>query len=158
MSFLTRVFRPCVAGLLGVFAVFLATNPRLRAEDSGARVKAEHEIETTSAWESFEKKDYKAAIAHAEKVIDKYAPVAARMQNQLTVSKESPPLGRVSEVDAKLVHNHGPLNDVAACWFIRGRAEHKLGLKDNAKTSFQEASKLVSLARHPSASRRPSSR
>jgi tetratricopeptide (TPR) repeat protein len=103
---------------------------------------AEHQVETTAAWGALDAKDYKGAMRHADAVIDKYAPVAARLQQELTDLKETVPSGGVTKQEEEAIHQRGPLNDCAAAYFIKGRASHKLGLDGIAKESFREASRL----------------
>jgi tetratricopeptide (TPR) repeat protein len=104
--------------------------------------RAEHEIETTAAWKALEEKAYKQATQHAELVIDKFAPVASRLQKQLSETKEIPPVGSVTPEQEKAIHLRGPLNDVGAAYFICGKAAYKLGQNEKAREHFQEAAKL----------------
>ena len=127
----------------GVAILFFTAAGRCDEPQVGkTQARAEHEIETTAAWEALVSEDYKGAIRHAEVVIDKYSPVAARMQQQLTDAKGVPPVGAVTPEQEKAIHLRGPLNDVGACHLICAKAAHKLGMAEKAKSSFQQAAKL----------------
>ncbi len=140
-----RSCNPWVArSLMYGFAVLLfsAAGRCDEKRGNGAQPRAEHEVLTTAAWEALEARDYKGAIRQSELVVDKYAPVASRMQQQLMDAKDVPPVGTVTAEQEKAIHLRGPLNDVGAAHFICARAAYKLGLADKAKSSFQQAAKL----------------
>ncbi len=53
------------------------------------------------------------------------------------------PTGAVNDEEKKRIDSHGLLNDVGACYFIKGQAAEKLGRKDEAKQAYGEAKKLT---------------
>lgn len=99
---------------------------------------------TNSAWEAFNKGNFEQAISAARKCINKFKGGADREQNELESSKSSlPPKGSVSEEIKKVIWARGLLNDVATCYFIKGRSAENLGRIDEARQSYQEASKYT---------------
>jgi tetratricopeptide (TPR) repeat protein len=99
---------------------------------------------TEAAWDAYNKGNYEQAISTAQKCINEFKGSADREQNELASSKTPlPPKGSVSEEVKKSIWARGLLNDVATCYFIKGRSEEYLGRLDEAKKSYQEASKYT---------------
>lgn len=99
---------------------------------------------TNTAWEAFNKGNYEQAISASLKCINEFKGSADRQQNELESSKAPlPPKGSVSEETKKIIWARGLLNDVATCYFIKGRSAEYLGRIDEAKQSYREASKYT---------------
>ena len=105
--------------------------------------KPEHEVKTTAAWVALAKNDFELAVKHADKVINQFAPAAARMEQQAKDGAAKIPVGAVSAEKEREIFSRGVLNDVAACQFIKAQALHKLGRPEEAKAAFTQASKLT---------------
>src|SRR5438270_355496 len=101
-----------------------------------------HEKETALAWEAYAKGDYQEAIKHADVCIQEFRGAAARKQAELDAKKESVPNGGVTDEQRKAVHQNGPINDVAAAYYVKGRSAHKLGQKDEALKAMAAAEKF----------------
>lgn len=80
------------------------------------------------AWTGFNSKNFTAAIGAAEQCIDDFLPRALRLQADLTKAGEKvPPTGPVAAAaDKKRIFARGLLNDVAAAYFVKGRAAETL--------------------------------
>lgn len=93
---------------------------------------------TEQAWNAYNNADNESAIQKAELCIKEFRRTADALQQALKDKKETfPPVGEIPEEPQKrAVFNHGPLNDVATCYFLVGEAHLKLaeGLKGDAKT------------------------
>ena len=128
--------------LFGVFLILVsAAIFSVRATQPSLPLNAEL---TNAAWEAFNKGNYEQAISASQKCINEFKGSADREQKELESSKTPlPPKGRVSEVIKKTILDRGLLNDVATCYFIKGRSAEYLGRIDEAKQSYQEASKYT---------------
>lgn len=95
---------------------------------------------TTAAWNAFNKGEYREAIKKVEECIDNFEPSALREQRELERSNtQLPPIGMVSDDAKKMIFKRGLLNDVATCWFIKGRSLEKLGRKQEAIQAYRRA-------------------
>jgi len=95
---------------------------------------------TTAAWDFYNKKDYRAAIAKAQECIQEFQGSANREQAELKGQLAPvPPTGKVSEEDKATIFQRGLLNDVATCFFIQGRSAESLGLLEDAKRAYHQA-------------------
>jgi hypothetical protein len=108
---------------------------------SAAAEKPLHEREAGAAWKAFQKGQFQDAITHAAICIREFRGVAARKQAELKKAGTVVPVGVVDAQQKKLVFANGPLNDVATCYYIKGRAAHKLGQMDVAAVALAEAMK-----------------
>jgi len=99
---------------------------------------------TNAAWRAFGAKDFNGAIKNAEECIDEFQPAALREQEQLE-KDETPafPVGKVDKETEKTLLRRGLLNDVATCWFIKGRSLEKLGRTQEALNAFRQAEKYT---------------
>ncbi len=105
---------------------------------------SQNERWTLNAWRAFERRDYLAAIASAEQVIDQYAGVAERQQAELQKqTKPLPAVGKVSPWVAAQIFPRGLLNDVASCYWIAGQSYERQGQGCRAKAAYIAASKLT---------------
>jgi tetratricopeptide (TPR) repeat protein len=95
---------------------------------------------TVQAWNAFNAGKWDEAIAHTDKCIAQYAEAAAAAQAELLMSAVAlPPVGPVPSDVRLRVSNRGPLNDVATCYYIRGRAAENLGRAELAAAAYKEA-------------------
>ena len=98
---------------------------------------------TTEAWDAFNKGDYQNAIIYADKCIDEYRPNADREETQLENSRAPiPPKGRATGAEKNAIWARALLNDVATCYYIKGRSFENLGQKDKA-AAYKAASKYI---------------
>lgn len=99
---------------------------------------------TNAAWKAFNKGDYKEAIKKAEQCIEEFEPSALKEQKELEKNNTpQPPKGKVSEDVKKVILNRGLLNDVATCWFIKGRSFEKLRKNQEAIQAYGNAAKYT---------------
>ncbi len=96
---------------------------------------------TTKAWHAFNKKNYKEAIKWAEQCIEEFEPSAIREQKNLGKNNVPlPPIGKVkSENERTEIFHRGLLNDVATCWYVKGRSLEKLEKTGEAIKAYQRA-------------------
>lgn len=99
---------------------------------------------TNQAWEAFNNGDHEHAISYAEKCINEFLGGAERIQLQLKKENATlPPTGIVSDQEKETIFALGLINDVATCFFIRGRSEEALGHKEEAIKVYEAASKYT---------------
>ena len=97
----------------------------------------------TAAWEALTDGKYETAITNANQWINGFHGQATQLQEKLQKEKADFPTGAVSdEVKTKILEN-GVLNNVAACYFIKGEASDKLGRTEDARKAYTEAKKLT---------------
>jgi hypothetical protein len=65
------------------------------------------------------------------------------MQKALSTQGVQLPVGAVSDDMKQKIFENGLLNDVATCWFIRGRSAEESGDRISAIRAYQEATKLT---------------
>ena len=102
-----------------------------------AAEESEHQRLTREAWDKLKAKKYSEAISTADECIQQFRHTAERIQSELKATKEPEP-PRVVEDEAlkRKIFSWGPLNDVAACYFIKGEASEKLAKNsDNSKAT-----------------------
>jgi hypothetical protein len=128
--------------LLAVAVVLIGTWD-FRHEVAAVETKAKHQIETEAAWNAFRNGDYKEATRHAADCIDDFFPTAMGMEKKLREKKVLVPVDEVREAERQQIFQNGPLNDVAACWYIRGRAAEYSNDSAEAKKAFQQASRYT---------------
>lgn len=96
---------------------------------------------TTAAWTAFNKKDYRAAIEKATECVNEFQGAANREQAELKgQGAPQPPEGEASVEEQTVIFARGLLNDVATCFYIQGRSAEYLGLIEDAKRAYQQAS------------------
>jgi tetratricopeptide (TPR) repeat protein len=94
---------------------------------------------TNDAWLALNKGDYKSAIDKANKCVDEFGPLAEEQEHALDASNtQIPPNGTVNEIVKKDILNRGLLNDVATCWFIKGRSLEKLGKNSESIQAYKK--------------------
>lgn len=121
-------------GLLGI---------TLTASSQQANDVTKNEELTTAAWNSFNAGKYEEAIKKASICIDEFQGQADRLQAKLQKEKPEPPTGSVNKSVKEKILANGPLNDVAACYFIKGRSAEKLGKKEDAMRAYEAAQKYT---------------
>ncbi len=137
----TKGFRTW-SSLLGV--VLLAISAGIFITRALTEPQAMNSRLTTEAWEAFNKSDFDTAIARAESCINEFKGAADKEQERLDKNHfPAPPTGTVSESDKKVIGARGLLNDVATCFFIKGRSAENLERRGDAKAAYQEASKYT---------------
>ena len=87
----------------------------------------QHERETRAAWQALQEGKLQDAIRHADICIREFRGAAARKQASLAGAGVIVPVGVVDERRMKSIFANGPLNDVATCYYIKGRAAHAMG-------------------------------
>ena len=105
--------------------------------------KGLNEKATAAAWEAFNSNKFEAAITNAVLCIEEFRGAATRIQTKLEKEKAVVPNGAVAKEEEKKIHENGLLNDVATCYFIKGRAAEKLKRNEDAKKAYQEAKKYT---------------
>ena len=112
-------------------------------EMSDEKRKPLNERFTTAAWAAFNTGKYEEAIAQADKCIGEFQGMANRLQAQLEGEHVSIPIGSVFEEQKAQIYKNGLLNDVATCFFIRGRSAEALGHKDEARKAYEAAERYT---------------
>ncbi len=97
---------------------------------------------TNAVWEAYNNGNFEQAIRKADECIDEFEPSALREQNDLERSNASlPPVGKVAEEEKEKITKRGLLNDVATCWFLKGRSLERLGRTQEAIQAYCKAAK-----------------
>jgi tetratricopeptide (TPR) repeat protein len=97
-----------------------------------------------AAWDAFNEQDFSRAIANAEKCIGEFRGAADREQDSLEkAGTPLPPKGKVANDAKALILSRGLLNDVATCYYIKGRSAQELGRRDEARGAFEAAAKYT---------------
>ncbi len=121
-----------------------ASNYLLAQEDPKSKpVPSRNEQLTSEAWKALEKKTFQEAIAKADRCIESFEASAVKLQKELEKANARVPKGEVTEAEKKVVHKNGLLNDVAACYFIKGKAHEGLKEKDAAIAAYKAAATLT---------------
>ena len=99
---------------------------------------------TVGAFKALEAKKYELAVSKAEEVIGEFAGIASDRQKKLENEKaQEPPIGKLTDEQKAALFQEGLLNDVAACYFIKGRALEHLRRNTEARTNYEAAAKLT---------------
>ena len=122
---------------VGVLLVLALSLSAAVAEDLPGRVKGATRPKTSpgyssytlvsAAWDAFNGKENRRAIALANQCVKDYAAAAVDQQKSL---RELPP--------ANMINDYWALNDVATALFIRGRALEKLNDSGAARITYAE--------------------
>jgi hypothetical protein len=103
---------------------------------SNVRITSAQQQCVKDAWNAFNNKNYKSAIASADICIDEFGKKALRIQDSLTYT---PPVGKVSKEEKEKIFDNGLLNDVATACYIKGRSAEYLFKKDKiANKEYQQ--------------------
>jgi hypothetical protein len=105
--------------------------------------KSISEQATADAWDAYNSGKFETAITNADICIDESRGQAIRLQAKLEKEKPELPTGEVSDDVKKKIFANGPLNDVATCYFIKGRSEEKLAKKEDAVKAYEETKKYT---------------
>lgn len=98
---------------------------------------------TNAAWDAYNRSDFEQAIKAADKCIDEFQGDADRKQASLEGEHPTIPVGKVSKDEKKKILANGVLNDVATCFFIKGRSAENLKRMDDAKQAYKAAAKYI---------------
>ena len=102
-----------------------------------------NERATAAAWMALEAEKFESAIKSADDCIGEFRGAAKRAQEKLEKEKAVIPANPTTEEQKQKIFENGLLNDVATCYFIKGRAAEKLGRKEDAKKAYEEARRLT---------------
>lgn len=129
-----------LAMILGIILILISASIfTYRAYYAGLNIKL-----TASAWEAFEGGQYNSAIRIADDCIKGFQKKADRQQAELeSKNVPIPATGMVSEAEKEVLADWGLLNDVATCFYIKGQAWEKLGLKEDAIQAYQAVLKYT---------------
>lgn len=125
--------------LLSIFLIMVSASIFAVRAFSGQEQPPNAEL-TIRAWDAINKGKNEQAIIIAERCINEFHGAADRMQAQLL--KDSIPLpsnSGIADNEKQTVLARGLLNDVAACFYIKGRAAENLGIKEEARQAYREA-------------------
>lgn len=86
---------------------------------------------------------YQEAIAKADELIEEFEARAEEKQNWLIENKvEVPKEGKLTEEQKEKVFDFGPLHEVSAAWWIKGRSLQELGQIQEAIAAYESASEF----------------
>jgi tetratricopeptide (TPR) repeat protein len=102
-----------------------------------------HAVLAAQAGEALDAGRNEEVIDLAQECIDSFEPAARRLQEDLERTQPDLPTGSVSRAVRDEILNHGPLNDVAACYFYLGQAHRKLGQLDEARQAYESAAEFT---------------
>lgn len=101
---------------------------------------------TADAWAALNAGKFEEAIVKADACIVKFRGEAEALQEKLHQAKADIPVGAVTDDQKKKIHANGLLNDVATCYFIKGKAAEALARKEDARRAY-EGARALSYAR-----------
>jgi tetratricopeptide (TPR) repeat protein len=98
-----------------------------------------------TVWEAYNKKQYQEAIARANELIDEFGNDASEKQRELTAENADapPPKGKVGKSEKEKIFALGPLHEVAAAWWVKGRCFEKEGKRERALEAYKKASEYT---------------
>ena len=93
------------------------------------------------AMPAYNEENYRSAMDKAAQCIEEFKMTADSLQSDLNErSVALHPTGEVLDNDIrKKIFARGPLNDVATCYWIKGRSAEELGDMDKARDAYQAA-------------------
>lgn len=106
-------------------------------------VAARNEELTSAAWKALDLDNFREAIAKADKCIEAFEASALKIQKQLESAGTRVPKGDVTEEEKKAVHQNGLLNDVATCYFIKGKSFEGLKQKQSAIIAYKATARFT---------------
>jgi len=112
--------------LLALLAMFGALPGASARDPAPAMAKDSSGALATEAWSAFERKDYAAARASAERCQSLYGAQAAEMQAKLTALP-----------DKESAHDQWALNDVGTCTFLLGKVAEAEGKNEEAMAAYK---------------------
>jgi hypothetical protein len=93
---------------------------------------------TSAAWDAFNHHRHEDAISAADRCIQEFKEEADRRQADLKEQKsKQPPVGKVNDNHRKDILGQGVLNDVATCYWIKGRSAELLHRNDEAREDYR---------------------
>jgi hypothetical protein len=98
---------------------------------------------TSHAWDALNAGSYQMAISNADLCISQFGGQARLLQEQLQSEKAVLPINPDNNEDRRKIFANGLLNDVAACFYIKGEAYQKLGQTNEAILAFSGATNLT---------------
>lgn len=100
----------------------------------------------SDVWNAFNKAkakngdSYRDAISKADALINEYEPGAKVRQKELLDGKVNvPEPGRRSEEEKHIIWSFGPLHEVSAAWWVKGRSLEALGRTPEAIRAYEQA-------------------
>jgi hypothetical protein len=99
---------------------------------------------TTIAWRHYQAKRYHCVVRYANECIDEFLLEAEKIQKELISSEAAAPIaGSPPDIASKeAILKRGPLNDVATCYYMKGRALEKSSKGDEAASAYDHARRL----------------
>jgi len=98
----------------------------------------------SAAFDALNKDDFPRAIANADRCISEFGGAADQEQDKLEKAKiPIPGTGKVPDQEKQVIFSRGLLNDVATCFFIKGKAAESLGQQGIAISSYEEAARYT---------------
>jgi hypothetical protein len=134
----TNLLVAILVGLVSIQALAQTNKPSPSNPTNSVDEKA-----ISTAWEALAGNKFEVAITNANLWINGFHAQATQLQEKLQKEKADLPTGAVSDdVKTKILEN-GVLNNVAACYFIKGEATIALGRTEDARKAYAEAKKLT---------------
>jgi hypothetical protein len=90
---------------------------------------------TQAAWYGLEHEKYDFAVAASDECVGRFGRTAERLEKSLASAPE-PPVGKVPDDVRDSILRNGVLNDVATCYWIKGRAEQISHNLENAREAY----------------------
>ncbi len=126
--------------LLVSVCLLLPASESVAAANSSGQDEAEtpRNVElTNAAWDAFKQHKYEAAIVAADRCIQRFKGEADKAQAELEKNHATPlPTGKVNKEQKKAIFDQGLLNDVATCYWIKGRSAQLLKRNDEAREAY----------------------
>ena len=133
-----------VSNTVRIISVWVGLIPLLGTAIFAEEEQPPHVQLTAAAWDALNSGTFERSIAKADKCIEKFVEVAKKEQQELENHKTpKPPTGTVTEEEKATVLHRGPLNDVATCYYIKGRALEALKRMEDAKRAYDAARRLT---------------
>jgi|GEM_PF-1908839 len=95
---------------------------------------------TLAAWSFFESERYHLALTVTDRCTTNFGKQAKDLQNTLAnTSAPQPPVGTVPPAEQEPIFRNGVLNDVATCYWIKGRSAQNLHQNESARQALTAA-------------------
>jgi hypothetical protein len=134
----TNLLVAILVGLVSIQALAQTNTPSPSNLTNSVNEKA-----ISAAWEALASNKFEVAITNANLWINGFHGQATQLQEKLQKEKADYPTGAVSDDVKKKILENGVLNNVAACYFIKGEAAIALGRNEEARKAYAEAKKLT---------------
>jgi tetratricopeptide (TPR) repeat protein len=141
---LIRTVQPSHAVLI-LTVVLAYSSPVVLAQTTptGAATAKLNQQLTSAAWKALHKGDFREAAETAQKCIETFEANAVKLQKQLEAARTRVPMGAVTEDERNAVNRNGLLNDVATCYYIKGKALEQLKQREAAIAAYKAAATLT---------------